>query len=102
MCTPTSFGFVTLRAPCSRSLLAMTDALLGDRLVRLAQTRMPFGKYQGRWLTDLPVAYLLWFEHHDNMPGGELGELMILTLELKRNGGIGLVTELRHRLNNSR
>jgi uncharacterized protein len=63
-------------------------------LVRLAQNRMPFGKYQGRVLIDLPEAYLLWFEKQ-GFPKGELGMLLQLALEIKRNGLGYLITPLR-------
>ena len=46
---------------------------------------MPFGKYQGKLLMDLPEAYLLWFEKK-GFPSGELGELLALALEIDKNG----------------
>lgn len=63
-------------------------------LVRLARMRMPFGKYQGRLLIDLPEAYLLWFEHQ-GLPEGKLGQLLQLALEIKRNGVAYLIQPLR-------
>lgn len=72
------------------------SAEFANALLRLSKQPMPFGKYQGQWLTDVPVAYLLWFEKK-GMPTGELGELMTLALELKRHGGIELVRKLRER-----
>lgn len=41
-------------------------------LVDLAQARMPFGKYQGRRLIDLPENYLVWFANQ-GFPEGQLG-----------------------------
>lgn len=55
------------------------------RLLRLATTRMPFGKYQGRLLVDLPEPYVVWF-HRNGFPKGELGELMRELYEIKVNG----------------
>jgi uncharacterized protein (DUF3820 family) len=54
-------------------------------LLQLAQTGMPFGKYQGWLLIDLPEPYLLWFADN-GFPEGRLGQLLALTLEIKING----------------
>ena len=56
-----------------------------EDLSKLATTQMPFGKYQGRYLIDLPEAYLIWFARK-GFPKGQLGEQMQLALELKTNG----------------
>ena len=55
---------------------------------------MPFGKYAGRALVDLPEEYLFWFTKHD-FPAGELGKLMQLTLELKIEGLDSLIKPLK-------
>jgi uncharacterized protein (DUF3820 family) len=54
-------------------------------LLELVRARMPFGKYEGLRLVDLPERYLLWFDR-EGMPHGKLGEQMALVLEIKRNG----------------
>lgn len=54
-------------------------------LIKIANMPMPFGKYGGRVLVDLPEEYLLWFQKK-GWPKGELGELLQLTLEIKVNG----------------
>ncbi|CAH0536360.1 DUF3820 family protein [Vibrio marisflavi] len=64
-------------------------------LVKLASTTMPFGKYSGRYLIDLPEEYLLWFANKGEFPQGELGELMQLCLALKVEGLDGLVKPLK-------
>ncbi|GAA0511680.1 DUF3820 family protein [Tatumella terrea] len=64
-------------------------------LIALANTRMPFGKYQGRVLIDLPEEYLLWFARKEVFPAGHLGELMQLALAIKIEGLQGLVDPLR-------
>lgn len=56
-----------------------------QHLLKIANTKMPFGKYQGRALVDLPEEYLLWFKQK-GFPNGQLGELMALTLDLKIEG----------------
>lgn len=54
-------------------------------LLELAQTSMPFGKYQGWLLIDLPEPYLLWFADN-GFPEGRLGHLLALALEIKIHG----------------
>lgn len=54
-------------------------------LLKLARIQMPFGKYAGRVLIDLPEEYLLWFEKK-GYPDGELGQLLQLCLALKVEG----------------
>lgn len=42
-----------------------------EQLIEIANTIMPFGKYKGRRLIDLPEEYLLWFARKDEFPAGE-------------------------------
>lgn len=67
-----------------------------DDLLKLAQWRMPFGKYSGRYLIDLPEEYLLWF-NNKGFPEGQLGNLMKLCLELKIEGCDALIKPLVNR-----
>ncbi len=46
---------------------------------------MPFGRYKGRALYNLPAEYLSWFEHK-GWPPGNLGRLLQIVLEAKRQG----------------
>ncbi len=64
-----------------------------ELLVALANTRMPFGKYEGRLLIELPDAYLAWFKRK-GFPRGKLGMLMETALEVRLNGLEGLVRPL--------
>jgi len=66
-----------------------------EHLTEIANTEMPFGKYKGRLLIDLPEPYLLWFARKDEFPPGHLGELMRLTLAIKIEGLEGLIKPLR-------
>ena len=63
-------------------------------LVKLAKTTMPFGKYKGRLLIDLPEPYLLWFKNK-GFPEGQLGMLLGLALEIKVNGLTHLIEPLK-------
>ncbi|WP_027797761.1 DUF3820 family protein [Paraburkholderia acidipaludis] len=64
-----------------------------ERLVTLA---MPFGKYKGRLIADLPGHYLNWFAR-EGFPRGELGRLLALMHEMDHNGLRGLLEPLRKR-----
>lgn len=65
-----------------------------EELLALLEARMPFGKYKGQRLLDLPEAYLVWFQRQ-GFPRGKLGEQMRSALELKANGLLGVLTPLR-------
>lgn len=65
-----------------------------EYLKLLVSTVMPFGRYKGRKVADLPEPYLVWFKR-EGFPAGRLGELMALCLELKTNGLESLLTPLR-------
>ncbi len=56
-----------------------------DFLLKLARTRMPFGKYAGRLLIDLPEAYVVWFARK-GWPEGEIGFLLENLYTIKENG----------------
>jgi len=64
-------------------------------LVEIANTAMPFGKYKGCLLIDLPEPYLLWIAREAEFPSGHLGELMQMTLAIKIEGLEGLVKPLK-------
>ncbi|MBN1296032.1 DUF3820 family protein [bacterium] len=54
-------------------------------LIELATTRMPFGRYKGRLLVDLPEPYLVWFRQR-GFPDGKLGMQLASLYEIKVNG----------------
>ncbi|HEY4363395.1 MAG TPA: DUF3820 family protein [Bryobacteraceae bacterium] len=63
-------------------------------LVELANARMPYGKYQGRYLVDLPDAYFVWFSRN-GFPEGKLGRMLAAMNEIKANGLEHLLRPLR-------
>lgn len=64
-------------------------------LKQLVEWRMPYGKYQGRLIADLPGHYLAWFAR-EGFPPGHLGELLALAYEIDHNGLKGLLEPLRN------
>lgn len=64
-------------------------------LQRLLSVKMPYGKYQGRIIADLPGSYLNWFAR-EGFPSGDLGRLLALMHEIDHNGLSELLTPLRN------
>jgi len=56
-----------------------------EMLLKLARTRMPYGKYRDRLLIDLPEPYLTWYSQK-GFPKGELGKMLQSVYEIKANG----------------
>lgn len=54
-------------------------------MLQAVNTVMPFGKYSGRLLLQLPEPYLVWF-HKQGFPDGKLGQQLALMYEIKLNG----------------
>lgn len=71
-----------------------THPLQQADLVKLVTMPMPYGKYQGRMLADLPGHYLNWFAR-EGFPKGELGRLIALMQEIDHNGLSDLLKPLR-------
>lgn len=65
-----------------------------DQLVEIARKGMPFGRYRGTLLIDLPEPYVVWFRNR-GYPRGRLGELMATLYEIKANGLESLLAPLR-------
>lgn len=63
-------------------------------LEKLLSREMPYGKYKGRIIADLPGHYLGWFAR-EGFPKGELGQLLALMYELDHNNLRGLLDPLR-------
>jgi uncharacterized protein len=67
-----------------------------EDLQRLVTVQMPFGKYKGHLIADLPGNYLHWFAR-EGFPPGEIGRLLALMREIDHNGLSELLTPLRQR-----
>lgn len=65
-----------------------------EDLERLVRWQMPFGKYKGRVIADLPGHYLNWFAR-EGFPPGEIGRLLTLMQEIDHNGLKDLLRPLR-------
>jgi uncharacterized protein (DUF3820 family) len=65
-----------------------------EQLELLVTRVMPFGKYKGQLIADLPGNYLNWFARN-GFPSGEIGRLLALMHELDHNGMKSLLTPLR-------
>lgn len=65
-----------------------------DALAQLLRYEMPYGKYKGRVLADLPGHYLGWLAR-EGFPAGQLGALLALMYELDHNNLRSLLDPLR-------
>lgn len=65
-----------------------------EDLQKLVTYIMPYGKYKGRVMADLPGHYLNWFAR-EGFPKGELGRLLQLMQEIDHNGLTSLLAPLR-------
>jgi uncharacterized protein len=67
-----------------------------EQLIKLAHTKMPFGKYEGWYLISLPEPYVVWFKNK-GFPKGQLGEQLKLVYELKLNGLEDMIRTIREK-----
>jgi uncharacterized protein (DUF3820 family) len=63
-------------------------------LIDLISIRMPFGRYKGHILCDLPERYLVWF-HQKGFPPGKIGMLLSSLYEIKLNGLESLLRDIK-------
>jgi uncharacterized protein (DUF3820 family) len=63
-------------------------------LLDLVSMKMPFGRYKGRVLCDLPERYLVWF-HQKGFPPGKIGILLSSLYEIKLNGLESLLRDIK-------
>jgi hypothetical protein len=71
------------------------DLLFNSNILKdLVSIKMPFGKYKGRFICDLPEPYLVWF-NQKGFPAGKIGVLLGTIYEIKLNGLEYLLKPLR-------
>ena len=87
----TASGNSTIRDDSHKSGSGLLDSQL---LIKVANNKMPFGKYEGKKLIELPEPYLVWFSNQ-GFPNSPLGGLLELTYEIKVNGLESLVYPLQ-------
>ena len=68
-------------------------AFMNEELIKLIRMRMPYGKYKGRYLIDIPEPYLVWYREK-GFPKGKLGEMLASMYEIKLNGLEGMLRPL--------
>jgi len=66
-------------------------------LKQIVTVKMPFGRFKGSLLCDLPVSYLEWFKRKDGFPAGALGMQLDTVYEIKLNGLEEIIFELKKR-----
>lgn len=54
-------------------------------LIDIVQTRMPYGKYKGTIIADLPIYYLEWMSSK-GFTKDKMGMLLSTAFEIKTNG----------------
>jgi uncharacterized protein (DUF3820 family) len=72
----------------------MEDGINPEILKEICVMKMPFGKYEGTILADLPISYLEWF-YRKGMPKGKLGMQLSTIYEIKLNGLTDLLIPIR-------
>ena len=63
-------------------------------LIKLAHTKMPYGKYKDRFLIDLPEHYIVWY-NNKGFPKGQLGDMLQMVYEIKVNGLERLIRNIK-------
>jgi uncharacterized protein (DUF3820 family) len=68
-------------------------------LIKLANYKMPFGKYKSKYLIDIPEYYFVWFRQK-GFPTGELGRMMTQMHDIKVNGLEQIIHQIREQFPN--
>lgn len=75
------------------------EGINSEILKEICVIKMPFGKYEGTILADLPISYLEWF-NRSGMPKGKLGMQLATVYEIKLNGLMDLLIPIRAAVKN--
>ncbi len=78
--------------PCSFEIMDYNNH---EILLSIIKTPMPFGKYKGKLISDLPISYLEWFKRKDGFPKGKLGVQLETIYEIKLNGLEEIIHQLK-------
>jgi uncharacterized protein (DUF3820 family) len=78
--------------------IKIADRMDRQILIDLVTKTMPFGKYKGRLLCDIPEHYLVWM-HRQGFPEGKLGMWLSTLYEIRLNGLEYILTELKNTVN---
>ena len=70
-----------------------TPQFNSEHLIKLANMKMPYGKFKGRYLVDLPEHYLVWYKQK-GFPKGQLGNMLNEIYEIQLNGLEPLIHKL--------
>jgi len=89
-----------VRGRSTQTFIASVNLVNSEQLELLVTRTMPFGKYKGRLIADLPGHYLNWFASQ-GFPPGEIGRLLALMHEIDHNGLSSLIEPLRQRQSSS-
>jgi uncharacterized protein (DUF3820 family) len=68
-------------------------------LIDMVNWKMPYGRFKGRLICDLPIEYLIWIKKKGGFPKGRLGVLMAEVHEMKYNDLYNLIWDLKKRYN---
>ena len=63
-------------------------------LLSLVKTEMPYGKYKGTLLCNIPIHYLEWMKRK-GFPKGKLGVQLETVFEIKLNGLEAILEEVK-------
>ncbi|CAH0128566.1 MULTISPECIES: DUF3820 family protein [unclassified Chryseobacterium] len=77
------------------------EGVNSEILKEICVVKMPFGKYEGTTLADLPISYLEWF-NRTGMPKGKLGMQLSTVYEIKLNGLTDLLIPIRAAVRNGK
>ncbi|WP_300686142.1 DUF3820 family protein [Chryseobacterium sp.] len=77
------------------------EGVNSEILKEICIVKMPFGKYEGTVLANLPISYLEWF-NRTGMPKGKLGMQLSTVYEIKLNGLMDLLVPIRAAVRNGR